>query len=416
MGFFNNEHPPLMAFAWRYLEKLLPGGAGLFLFHGLLFWIGFALFVSRVASSRGQALIACVGVSCFLPLLLSFGMLVKDGGFAYALALSSAALLRAERSRSIAWIVVSMCALLYAVGLRHNGLGAALPLALWAGIIAAPRWQAMCARIGQAKTATALGLIAFLYVGVGANLANRLLTSQEAYPAQMMLTWDITGVSVLSGRNYLPEFMTWDRRELTLDELARVYSPESNYFILWGPRTQPRPGWVYDDEGYAELRAAWIRAVREHPIAYLSHRMSAFIRFLGFRIRARAYWYPPSREIAAGRAWNSAIQSRLIGFAESHPQLIFFKAWFYVAIVALCVAVGARRRFASVAFWAIGASGILYECSYLFVSTAGDFRYSWWIMCVALMLPALLARDLARRPGASRGPGPSDPGCRLSPV
>src|SRR6185369_808845 len=316
-GFFNNEHPPLMAFAWRYLDKLVPGGGGLFLFHDFLFWLGFALFVSRAASSRRQALLASAVVVCFLPLLLSFGMLVKDGGFAYALVLSSAALFRAERDRSLAWIAISMLALFYAVGLRHNGLGAALPLALWAGSIAAPRWNSMCARIGQAKTAAAIGLLLLLYVGAGANLANRLLTEQEAYPAQMMLTWDVAGLSVLSGRNYVPAFMTWDRRELTRDELAKAYSPDSNYYILWGSR--PRPGFVHDDQRYAELRAAWIRAVREQPLAYLSHRFSAYIRFLGFRIRARAYWYPPSREIAAAGAWNSGIQSRLVGFADAHP-------------------------------------------------------------------------------------------------
>src|SRR5579859_308354 len=93
IGVYNNEHPPIMAFVWRQLDFVLPGAGGLFVFHAVLFWFGFALFIDALFADRKRAWFACLLGAAFIPLLASFGILVKDGGFAYALVLAGGALL-----------------------------------------------------------------------------------------------------------------------------------------------------------------------------------------------------------------------------------------------------------------------------------------------------------------------------------
>src|SRR5262252_2252046 len=51
-GIYTDWYPPVMGWLWSFLDFVIPGPGGLFLFHVLSFWVGLGIFTSLSVSNR----------------------------------------------------------------------------------------------------------------------------------------------------------------------------------------------------------------------------------------------------------------------------------------------------------------------------------------------------------------------------
>ena len=103
-GAFTDFHPPILAFIWRYLDKLWPGPIGMLILLDGLFWLGLAVFFRRLRGplwARAGAMI----VAGFQPaVFMLLGTIWKDTLMQASLLAGLAAILLAgARWRRLWW-------------------------------------------------------------------------------------------------------------------------------------------------------------------------------------------------------------------------------------------------------------------------------------------------------------------------
>lgn len=151
-----------------------------------------------------------------------------------------------------------------------------------------------------------------------------------------------------------------------------------------------------------EVYAAWPRAIREHPGAYMSHRIAHW--------NASMRWFvPPHFPQAVPQATSFP---NALGLASPKPGVKTYDrvaGWlatsplgapilpFAVALGVLVLARPARSPAHAMAV-PLALSAVAMELSFLVISVAGDYRYHLWSMLAAwLSLILLLTRPVAAR-------------------
>src|SRR4051794_3012093 len=63
-GYYGDWHPPIMAWIWRILDRIIPGPFGMVLFHNLLFWTGlsFIAYLTTLTHLGAAASVLFVGL------------------------------------------------------------------------------------------------------------------------------------------------------------------------------------------------------------------------------------------------------------------------------------------------------------------------------------------------------------------
>src|SRR5215471_15427009 len=61
-GVFNDWHPPLMSFVWRFTDQIIPGPLGMLILNNVLFWSGIALICYRCLEESAAPAIAVLGL------------------------------------------------------------------------------------------------------------------------------------------------------------------------------------------------------------------------------------------------------------------------------------------------------------------------------------------------------------------
>lgn len=406
---FNDYHPPLMGRLWAIFLLVLPGPIGMLLFHNLLFWTGLGLiaYLERLSPTRSALFI--LGVGLFPPLFSALGTIWKDVGLGAALLLAFALFRYAQRRSSRPALVLGLLSLFYGFAVRHNAAPAVLPLAVWAGVIAAR----LLSRQGQPPVWPGLliGLAVFASLGGLVQVVNRALSDgNHTYPSQQVILHDLTAISLSTGTIYLPEELVLRDGPITLDKLACVYSPEQAWRVYNGnqERCSFRLKKVGDDRRFASVIGLWLTAVSRHPAAYLEHRWSVFRE--QFALTRDRVCYPlqigldpdlPGFEFRRSPLYDPALKATT-AVAYLTP---LFRGWVYLGLAAALVLLGPKLppsdRWPALV---LGSSGLAYGLSHLVVSPGCEFRYHWWLVVAALVVLGLsLARLRPRETPASFG-------------
>jgi len=99
--------------------------------------------------------------------------------------------------------------------------------------------------------------------------------AKETYSWQKVKIYDLAGISVRSGENVIPSFLF--RAQVTQEKIKEKYSH------LWEPliTENDSPLRFTKDDGEREiLMKTWQKAVLNHPLSYLSHRLSVLYKTL----------------------------------------------------------------------------------------------------------------------------------------
>ncbi|KRC82266.1 hypothetical protein [Sphingomonas sp. Root241] len=389
-GSYYDWHPPIMARLWSLFHALGWSGQGpMFLLQTLLYWTGLGLLAAALA--RGGARIAAVAVlalGLWPPALGWQAVVVKDGQMTAALLAATGLVawqrLQAKRLGRIRAAAV-LVLLVYAVLVRSNAIFAVAPLAV--GLFAPWRWHDWRSRvplIGAATLAT-LALSPIINHGVLGAEASGVEATQPIF--------DMAGIAHREGPDAVPLLPPGTWRKL---EAQRCFSS-----ILWDIFSiGKRCDFIQDGltgRPRQEIFSAWTDAIREHPGAYLSHRLAHW----NATMRWFVPWHFPQAVPQAESLPNKfglrspgqhvAGYDRFAGWLANSP----LGAPIFALAVALAVLALARPAQSAAHGLAVplALSATAMELSFLVVSIAIDWRYHLWSMLAAWLSAILLVTE-----------------------
>jgi hypothetical protein len=140
----------------------------------------------------------------------------------------------------------------------------------------------------------------------------------------------------------------------------------------------------------AERNALWRRAILDHPVAYMAHRLSYFNSSIYLFVPSVPFRYSKSPDL--GEGGGRVITQRDICLDYLKKNFLFWPVlWLSLGVCALLLLPRpeATRPLIACA-QALIISGLLYGGGYLFVGVATDTRYYYWSI-MAIMLGIILA-------------------------
>jgi hypothetical protein len=385
-GVYFDWHPPLIAWTWRWLDRVLPGPGGMYLFQLLWVWSGLGLAAHVILGRRRAVWPAVLAIGLAPPLLAQAASIWKDLLMAGPLLLAWALLLRASR-RWVAWpLALALPLLLFASGVRHNTAPALLPLAVWWATLGRARWFPERSRLA----AWGLGLALWAVLTAAGFGVTRGLTDHKTYLHQHLFLFDLAGVSVRTDELLLPRYQqTWRNAPRTVEELAQAYDPTSSIPLTQRPPHDPCLRPTADPAELAELSGLWRYAIRRYPGAYLHHRWTVLRHALGLHGGAAIGAFRPIVREGAVAPLHAPARASL----EALAGTALFRGWPYLLLTAGLLGVLAVRPRSGwrQAGFALGASALLYVVPFALVINATELRYLYWPILAALVLSMLVA-------------------------
>lgn len=391
-GIYHDLHPPIMSVVWRILDRVISGPGGPFLFHSFLCWYGLAVILFLLFDTVLLSTVFTWILGSYLPIFAALGMVSKDVGFMGALLVTVGLGWHSEKNHSKYAICFGMLTLFYAQALRHNAFAATLPISIWFGRILL-RYHFPQLRPHPMKEISA-GIVLFIVFTLLVFWTNRKLTVHTDYPSQQLFVFDLVGISVRAKHNYLPSFYNRDLPPFTVSELQDVYTPGSVNWILWWACDDRRcPGFVNSRDEYNILASTWLKTALKEPRAYLSHRWDVFAGILGIPERNLAVYWLGEEDGAITRSKIPLNKGVIVRWINRLENSILFRPYLYFFIILAAMGVACFTRKLPTVFWVLGFSAILYEGLYFWVGQSSEFRYSWWLLFVACLLPLMLLKQ-----------------------
>ena len=378
---------PVMTLLWALIDPIAPGAGSMFLLTVTIYWFAFTLLALTVARRSWFALALPV-LALSPPAFVLVGIIWRDVLFA-AVWLLAAALVFAAKDRNASsryWIsAVALALLAFGVLLRPNALPAAPILATF--ILWPSRWPLKRALlIYLPALAVFYALVPGVYYGI--------IGAKQEHPLHSIMVFDLGGITHFSKQNQFP--VTWTPAETAL-LTERCYQPtEWNYYWNIGPcQFVMRRLESEKIFGAPLLVTSWRRAVLNHPIAYLQHRMTFMATFLG---GSNLVMWTPDLDDPTKIAFrdNAALMALKAIHDALQPTFLFWQGTWLLLCAGLC-ALGWLRRDTPEGAFVLGVCGsaAIYVATYFLVGVASDYRYSYWAVLAGLsglvvLLPALI--------------------------
>ena len=389
---FDDWHPPMMAFLWRYLDRIIAGPILMVVLQGAAFLFGLDAILRRLMSPRAAA-VAASAIFLSPPVLVVMAVVWKDSQMAGFLVAGVPCLL-SERRR---WTVVGCLFLFLASGQRFNAPAATLPIVVllfaWPGTAGLRRY-AIAGGVWIAITAAAFG-------------ANAAITQRHGYAWHgSVALFDIVGMvtyaptmsddevrTKLAGISIVPT-------EHLQGRMRAVYNPRAWYFLAYTESMVLAP--PQDAMQRAAVTAAWRRMLMSYPRAYFDHRLKVFNELLGLGDKKpRAVWdrfteTEPQWLIVKHRAQHSRYQAQWVACLRKVESGLLFRAWAYALLAFALLPLCRRQRLA----FALLGSGLVCELSLFVSAPSADYRYSHWMISCTIVAAVMIfiARWRSARP------------------
>lgn len=389
---YEDWHPPLMAWVWRRLMFIQPGPAPMLLLQLAFYWLAIVLIASW-AYRRGRPVLAIV-VACtgWLPIPLALtGTVTKDCLMAGLLGCASGLLLwrglaggRVSRLALSAGVAV---VLLLAAALRINAFLACVPLAL----AAFP--QSLTKTKLRLLLSTLCATVAFLLVGP---LVNALVEAEKTHAELSLIIFDLGGITAHSGVSVFPDLGVTNPVAVN----RRCYDAHQwDGYSSWAKAPCPLGFEAFQsriDNDEFDAKMVWIKAIRDHPLAYAEHRLSHFNVSTWFLVGENPkspVWSQSVPNPWGYQVRQDAVVSAITAIADiSALTPIGWPAfWITVGLAAFVVAVRAKL---SPSLIAIAASATLYGLGYLIFGVATGMRYHIWTISGAALAMVLVSGEL----------------------
>lgn len=388
-GYFEDWHPPLMAWLWRRLIAIEPGPAPIYLLQLGLYWAGYGLIVAGAWRRRQPVAASVAAAGALMPFPLALmGSVLKDclmEGF-FLTGVGLFIWVRSERD----WPqrIGAILFLLLGALLRFNAFLAVLPLLV---SLTPGRWRRTPARLVAISLAWTIVVLASLPI------ANRLIGAEKTDVQLSLVMFDLGGITEHSKRDMFPPMGLPD----PVGTNAGCYDPQMwDGYSTWANHPCP----INFDRVKAAVErdrlspyALLARAILAHPIAYAEHRIRHFNINTRFIVPNEVQGPVPDR--TTPNVWNFTVARgpglKLINTLTGitiHTPLGWPIFWIALAggLLAICRHMPSRKVIGPVA-----ASAFLYGLGYLSFSVSSELRYHLWTITGCTIAAAFAAADLA---------------------
>lgn len=425
VGQYHDWHPPLMAWFWSILIKVTGRIESLFIFHLLLLAFGAIYWMKLFERLQLQSFQLVISLFLISPVVINFsGVIWKDVGFAYSLFLCSGILGLSfiECRISSGRIAVVLFLMIYAMGVRANGIFAIIPFGIIFCLLIIYKYEFNNSLIRSVGLSTLAAILLISAIGVGLHsFSNVILKVENRYPIQYLKLYDIAGISKHAASDYFPSYIKTSSHH-NIDVISKRYieatSVLGNANSLLFIQQNGSPSLIplnKEPELQRELHNAWVSAIIEEPMAYVKHRFSVFSFLMGkesysseipqtdvnraavlqnFAIDAEAVSLSPV--FSWGRVGAMEFFHENISFANGS---FLYIGWTWLAILTAQLLIGLLiiRRFpAGAIVVAVSASGLFYILPYLVVAPASDFRYLYWgVVSAGILAIFIIAASLS---------------------
>ncbi len=367
-AFFHNYsdwHPPLMSLIWHYLMKLIPHSGGMHLFYCLLFWIG--LYYLRLG-------ILSTLLIAFSPMMVvAFAGVVKDTLFIAALLFSYGMILAWREQRRLYFLFFFFLGAVLTVGTRHNGAPVLFPLGY---MLFYPYRGFSWKRLAFTTT------FFFMVIGVEKGIEKKIIKPSSVYLETGTMIHDLVAISFMQNTQLLPESYLKTRHPgmFFLNNLKDIFIPENCIPLFWNQKGYDFM--VHADSERDAVWKSWFQAVKKYPGSYLKQRWNQTMAHLGLRPQVMTYWVQYPSFYRNHHSEIEKIQRSYLSFPHS-PYHFLLQSWFYWVWI---IGIGIVGWLWGVSLPIPLALGVfLYELTYVILSGAGNFRYSWPVVLVALI-------------------------------
>ena len=391
-GTLDDWHPPIMGAYWHAIEYVVRGPFGMLVLQLSLFLWGLYRVLAMRFPPRTAALVASALV-LFPPVLTPMAAVWKDAQMAGFLVAGTMLALRPS------WWArgVGLGLLMLAAGVRDNGIAAVPPLA----ILIVASWG-----LRRRLRVIAAAVVVVVVLVVVAAFANRAATQTRAY------AWFRTvAIYDLAGTICHEDPMTDAEVREVLEGIPMVRSSELQANMC----RQYKRVWfelIFSDNAVFNIypdkperiarRRAWVRILREHTHAFLSHRWRVMKEVLG--LTDSEPWEPVNQMFAANpdhlqrishaHSLSSLQQTMGDWFTRKLSRTLLYRPWAYALVALILCGYAIRRRDLLVV--SILGSGLLYEASLFIGAAAPDFRYSHWMVTCCCVATAIIFGERLR--------------------
>jgi hypothetical protein len=304
------------------------------------------------------------------------------------------------------------------VAARQNGFPVAFGAAL---VILRLLWRPMWPRRwrGAALRTVVAALVVALVMGSQMLYVRLLLNVKAAHPEQAVELYDLVGISKRINRNLL------DPRIFPAGDLGLLRSrstTDSFDDLLFGQPILIR--YPVADELIDDLRAAWLRAIADHPSAYVGLRIELFLNTLGITsdpqwvqhpwVDKNPWGFHPSVPILEQRFVSFITWFADLPGTDGNPGLIggvFYRVWLYLLVDIIAVAYLFHRDPRRVVLGALSLTVVLYQFTFLLGAMGNQYRFCVPVVAVALLMAPIGFDDL-RAYHRSRRTAPTRPRSR----
>ena len=380
-GIYTDDHPPVMAFIWGMLNRMVPGPSGMLWLHAGMLWGGLALF-ARVLNKQGIRYAWLLVLAGFTPQVMGLlGVIWKDIGMATSLLMASAILSAAAKGvldRRLG-VALALVFITYATLVRFNGIAASLPLLLALVAVARPRYR-------TAKCLLLTIILGLVIGGVKAGIEYGLLDSKKMHLWQQIALHDLTGIRCQGGQVQIPDAFVID------EDICGGYDPYHADPLIFGPKAPLRRS--LDPNALYQLRRTWLTSVAAEPTRYLHHRLRAFSGLLGVPTLPAHYMYlvqdGMEPNIFGIVSHDNPLRSTLYRIVGILSETWAFKGWFWCCLALLLALRSWSIKGLLTVDTLLPISALCYAVSYLPTTPAPNYRYLYWTV-LATIVATLLA-------------------------
>jgi len=383
-------HPPVMVRLWQLLHSLGLGTAPIFVLQGALYAAGFGLIVAALVRMGRWAAAIFVTLLALSPLLLGWQMVVlKDSQMLGALlaAVGLVAWFRL-RCRAIPWPVIAALVVLiaFATLLRGNAVFATVPLAV---LLLPTRTKAPISAVFMIAGTAAV-------VAISPVINHRLFRSGPSGIQNVQPVFDLAAIASATPHSAPSPF--------TVEERALIVSRHCVKAYFWDPLGDPdacedatdrlmdQPPWRL----YLDLA----RTAARHPIAYIDHRLAHWNSTERWLVAPGLPDAEPPTDAEPNDLGLAGTESEFTASVQQWADVEMATplgwpiVWTVLALLLLPVAWHRRSDAAGSLAFALLASVVALEASFLVISIASDLRYHLWPMTASALALILLSDRL----------------------
>lgn len=413
-GQINDHHAPVLLWLWSEVWPL-GVGVGWLLMLQVATFVGGLFLVQRAVLSSLSAAVAVLVITVSPAVYGMLAWVLRDNWFLAGLLCTFGALITAQRSAGwtrVVWLIAAVPACWATIATRQNAVSAtvvatAAMVAIWlAGRRGVDgRLPGRLRRVPFGVVTIVGGVVASLVLLASQLAAVAAINPDRTYPEAYVYIYDLAALSVRHDTNLLPASVMPARDPSVV---KRFFSPDDVVPMAFLADSPIEP--EFDATEVADLRSAWIAALRNEPGEYLTMRWDLYLRQIGVSRPPVWIFHPGIDPNTLGLARRfPALDDAATGYVKRFGDRNLYGTtplhlpWIYLAMCAVGSVLLLRARDTlQKLVGALALAVLLYQVSLFFLAMGVQFRFEFPAVVVGMVVCLALVRSAVNAVGSRR--------------